>query len=111
MATMRVAQVSRPKGPFEFVERPIPQPGPGWVRIKVQACGVCHSDSMFKDGLYPGVQFPCVLGHEVAGTRRRGGPGRRVVEAWAARGRGLVRRKLRPLRAVPARESVRLPVY
>jgi D-arabinose 1-dehydrogenase-like Zn-dependent alcohol dehydrogenase len=79
MATMRVAQVSRPKGPFEFVERPIPQPGPGWVRIKVQACGVCHSDSMFKDGLYPGVQFPCVLGHEVAGLVDAVGQG---VELW-----------------------------
>ena len=46
MARMRVAQVSRPKRPFEIVERPIPEPGPGTVRIKVQACGICHSDSI-----------------------------------------------------------------
>ena len=50
MAMMRVAQVSRPKGPFEIVERPIPEPGAGSVRIKVQACGICHSDSLIKEG-------------------------------------------------------------
>jgi D-arabinose 1-dehydrogenase-like Zn-dependent alcohol dehydrogenase len=50
---MRVAQVSRPKGPFEIVERPVPEPGPGRVRIKVQACGICHSDSLTKEGLFP----------------------------------------------------------
>ena len=50
MATMRVAQVSRPKGPFEIVERPIPEPGAGTVRIAVRACGVCHSDSLTKEG-------------------------------------------------------------
>ena len=49
-ATMRVAQVSRPGGPLELVERPIPDPGPGSVRIKVQACGICHSDAMTKEG-------------------------------------------------------------
>lgn len=68
MKTMRVAQVSRPKGPFEIVERPIPEAGPGWVRIKVQACGVCHSDSMTKEGLFPGLQFPRVPGHEAVGV-------------------------------------------
>ena len=50
MATMRVVQVSRPNGPFEIVERPIPEPGAGAVRIKVQACGICHSDSITKEG-------------------------------------------------------------
>ena len=68
MATMRVAQVSRPGGPLELVERPIPDPGPGSVRIKVQACGICHSDAMTKEGLWPGITFPRVPGHEVVGV-------------------------------------------
>ena len=68
MATMRVVQVPRPKGPFEIVERPIPEPGPGEVRIRVQACGICHSDSIVKDGLFPNIQYPRVPGHEVAGV-------------------------------------------
>ncbi len=75
MATMRVAQVSRPKGPFEIVERPIPEPAAGTVRIKVQACGICHSDSMTKEGLFPGIQYPRVPGHEVAGVIDAVGPG------------------------------------
>jgi D-arabinose 1-dehydrogenase-like Zn-dependent alcohol dehydrogenase len=64
---MRVAQVSRPGGPLEIVERPIPEPPPGWVRVKVQACGICHSDTLVKDGLWPGLQYPRVPGHEVIG--------------------------------------------
>ena len=68
MATMRVAQVSGPKRPFEIVERPVPQPGPGTVRIKVAACGICHSDALVKEGLWPGIQYPRVPGHEVAGA-------------------------------------------
>ena len=52
MAKMRVAQISRPNGPFEIVEREIPAPGAGEVRLKVQACGICHSDSMRKEGLF-----------------------------------------------------------
>jgi D-arabinose 1-dehydrogenase-like Zn-dependent alcohol dehydrogenase len=68
MATMRVAQVCRPNGPLEIVERPIPQPPTGWLRIKVQACGICHSDSFVKEGLWPGIQYPRVPGHEVAGV-------------------------------------------
>jgi D-arabinose 1-dehydrogenase-like Zn-dependent alcohol dehydrogenase len=72
---MRVAQVSRPKGPFEIIERPVPAPGPGTVRIKVLACGVCHSDSFTKEGLFPGIQFPRVPGHEVAGVIDAVGPG------------------------------------
>src|SRR6266446_24924 len=66
--TMRVVQVSRAGGPFELVERDIPEPQPGWVRIKVDACGVCHSDSLIKEGLWPGIQYPRVPGHEVSGV-------------------------------------------
>ena len=68
MPGMRAVQVSRAGGPLEIVERPIPEPGAGLVRIKVQACGVCHSDSVTKDGLIPGIQYPRVPGHEVVGT-------------------------------------------
>src|SRR5262249_10819175 len=67
-ATRRVAQLSRPGGPLELVERPIPDPGPGSVRIKVQACGVCHSDVFTKEGQWPGITFPRVPGHEVVGV-------------------------------------------
>lgn len=55
MATMRVAQISRPHGPFEIVERPVPEPIKGTVRIKVQACGICHSDPLVKEGHWPGL--------------------------------------------------------
>src|SRR5436189_439297 len=75
MQTMRAVQVSRPNGPFEIVERPIPEPGAGWVRIKVLACGICHSDSITKEGLFPGMQYPRVPGHEVAGVINAVGPG------------------------------------
>jgi len=68
MATMRVAQISGAGRPFEIVERPIPEPSPGTVRIKVAACGVCHSDALVKEGLWPGLQYPRVPGHEVTGT-------------------------------------------
>jgi D-arabinose 1-dehydrogenase-like Zn-dependent alcohol dehydrogenase len=64
---MRAVQVARAKGALELVEREIPQPGAGWVRIKVDACGVCHSDSLVKEGLWPGIQYPRVPGHEVVG--------------------------------------------
>jgi D-arabinose 1-dehydrogenase-like Zn-dependent alcohol dehydrogenase len=75
MAVMRVAQVAHATGPLEIVERPIPEPSPGWVRIKVQACGICHSDSFTKEGLIPGIQYPRVPGHEVAGVIDAIGPG------------------------------------
>lgn len=65
---MRRVQVLRPKGPFEIVEQSVPEPGPGLVRIKVHACGICHSDTLTKDGAFPGVQYPRVPGHEVIGT-------------------------------------------
>src|SRR5271157_1572274 len=68
MAKMRAVQVSRANGPLELVEREIPDPGPGTVRIKVEACGVCHSDSFTKEGLFPGIQYPRVPGHEIAGV-------------------------------------------
>jgi len=67
MAKMHAAQVSRPNGPIEIVEREIPTPGAGEVRVKVQACGICHSDSVVKEGLFPNIQYPRVPGHEVAG--------------------------------------------
>ena len=86
---MRVAQVSGPKGKFEIVERPIPEAAPGTVRIKVAACGICHSDSLVKEGLWPGLQYPRVPGHEVAGTIDAIGagvtglaPGQRVGVGW-----------------------------
>jgi D-arabinose 1-dehydrogenase-like Zn-dependent alcohol dehydrogenase len=65
---MRVAQVTKAGGPIELVERDVPQPGPGEVRIRVLACGVCHSDVFTKEGLWPGIQYPRVPGHEVAGV-------------------------------------------
>jgi len=64
---MRSVQVSKPGGPFEIVDRDIPEPGPRQVRIKVQACGICHSDSITKEGLFPGILYPRVPGHEIAG--------------------------------------------
>ena len=64
---MKVAQISKPGGNFELVEREIPQPGAGHVRVKVEACGICHSDVLVKDGMWPGLQYPRVPGHEVAG--------------------------------------------
>jgi D-arabinose 1-dehydrogenase-like Zn-dependent alcohol dehydrogenase len=67
MPKMRAVQVVRARGPFEIVEREIPEPESGMVRIKVQACGVCHSDQVTKDGLFPGIQYPRVPGHEVIG--------------------------------------------
>ena len=79
VGTMRVAQVSSPGADFEIVEREIPKPDAGQVRIKVQACGVCHSDVLTKEGLWPGIQYPRVPGHEVAGIIDEVGAG---VSAW-----------------------------
>jgi D-arabinose 1-dehydrogenase-like Zn-dependent alcohol dehydrogenase len=81
MAKMRCVQVAAPKGPFELVERDIPDPRPGTVRIAVQACGICHSDSFTKEGLFPGIQYPRVPGHEIAGVIDAVGPG---VPGWTA---------------------------
>jgi D-arabinose 1-dehydrogenase-like Zn-dependent alcohol dehydrogenase len=55
---MRSVQISKPKGPLEIVERDLPEPDAAQVRIKVQACGICHSDSVTKDGLLPGIEYP-----------------------------------------------------
>lgn len=65
---MKAVQISKAGGPLEIVERPIPAPPPDWVRLKVQACGVCHSDVLVKDGQWPGLQYPRIPGHEVAGV-------------------------------------------
>jgi D-arabinose 1-dehydrogenase-like Zn-dependent alcohol dehydrogenase len=88
MSKMRVVQVARPKAPFEIAEREIPEPGSGSVRIKVQACGICHSDSLTKEG-FPLVQYPRVPGHEVVGVVDAVGsgvarwkPGQRVGVGW-----------------------------
>jgi D-arabinose 1-dehydrogenase-like Zn-dependent alcohol dehydrogenase len=64
---MKAAQISKPGGNWELVERDIPEPGAGQVRVKVEACGICHSDVLVKDGLWPGLQYPRVPGHEIAG--------------------------------------------
>src|SRR5271168_5018732 len=79
MAKMKVAQVAKPHGDFEIVEREIPQPGAGWVRIKVHACGICFSDHVTKDALFPWITYPRVPGHEVAGVVDAVGPG---VTTW-----------------------------
>jgi D-arabinose 1-dehydrogenase-like Zn-dependent alcohol dehydrogenase len=76
---MKVAQISKPGGDFELIERDIPEPGPGQVRIKVEACGICHSDALVKEGLWPGLQYPRIPGHEIAGHLDALGAG---VTAW-----------------------------
>ena len=86
---MKAVQISKPGGNFEVVERPIPQPGRGQVRIKVEACGICHSDALVKEGQWPGMQYPRVPGHEIAGRIDAVGadvtlwkPGQRVGVGW-----------------------------
>ena len=79
MAKMKVAQIAKAGADFEIVEWEIPQPGPGHVRIRVQACGVCHSDVLTKEGGWPGLVYPRVPGHEVAGVIDEAGPG---VTQW-----------------------------
>jgi D-arabinose 1-dehydrogenase-like Zn-dependent alcohol dehydrogenase len=86
---MKAVQISKPGGNFEVVDRPIPQPGRGQVRIKVEACGICHSDALVKEGHWPGVQYPRVPGHEIGGRIDALGadvtlwkPGQRVGVGW-----------------------------
>jgi D-arabinose 1-dehydrogenase-like Zn-dependent alcohol dehydrogenase len=86
---MTAAQVSKPGGNWELVERDIPEPGPGQIRLKVEACGICHSDVFVKDGGWPGLRFPRVPGHEVAGHVDAVGanvvewkPGQRAGVGW-----------------------------
>lgn len=81
MPKMRAIQVPRAGAPFEIVEREIPEPGPGTVRIKVEACGICHSDSLTKDGSLPIISYPRVPGHEVVGVVDAVGSG---VARWKA---------------------------
>src|SRR2546425_10248988 len=64
---MKAAQISKPGGDWELIERDVPDPGAGQVRVKVEACGICHSDALVKEGLWPGLQYPRVPGHEIAG--------------------------------------------
>lgn len=75
MDSYRVARVTAPGGTFEIAEREVPQPGPGHVRIAVEACGVCHSDAHCVEGRLPAVSFPDVLGHETAGRIEEPGEG------------------------------------
>ena len=79
MAQMVAVQIGREGGPFDVVKREVQAPGPNQVRIKVQACGICHSDMFVKEGHWPGLQYPRVTGHEVAGVIDEVGPG---VTAW-----------------------------
>ena len=79
VAPMKVAQVPKAGADFQIVEREIPKPDAGQVRIKVQACGICHSDVLTKEGLFPGIQYPRVPGHEVAGVVDEVGVG---VTVW-----------------------------
>ena len=79
MPQMTAVQIRSPGGPFEVVKRDIPSPGPNRVRIKVQACGICHSDMFVKEGYWPGLQYPRVTGHEVAGVIDEVGAG---VTMW-----------------------------
>jgi D-arabinose 1-dehydrogenase-like Zn-dependent alcohol dehydrogenase len=79
MRKMKAVEVRQPGGPLELVERDVPEPGMGQVLIKVQACGICHSDVFTKEGLWPGLQYPRVPGHEIAGMIDAVGAG---VEEW-----------------------------
>jgi alcohol dehydrogenase/propanol-preferring alcohol dehydrogenase len=76
---MRAVQVSEPGGDFELVERDVPAPGPGEALVRVQACGICHSDSYVKEGGFPGISYPAVPGHEIAGVIAALGKG---VRGW-----------------------------
>jgi D-arabinose 1-dehydrogenase-like Zn-dependent alcohol dehydrogenase len=71
---MRAVQVTSSKGPLELVEREVPEPGPGQVRIRIEACGICHSDVLTREGLWPGISYPRVPGHEIAGSIDALGP-------------------------------------
>ncbi|MBZ5663607.1 MAG: alcohol dehydrogenase [Acidobacteriia bacterium] len=89
MSRMKAVQISKPGGNFELVERNIPEPGRNQLRIKVEACGICHSDALVKEGLWPGIQYPRVPGHEIAGRIDAVGadvtnwkPGQRVGVGW-----------------------------
>ena len=78
-APMKVAQIPKAGADFQIVDREIPKPGMGQVRIRVEACGICHSDVLTKEGMWPGIQYPRVPGHEVAGVVDELGAG---ISAW-----------------------------
>jgi D-arabinose 1-dehydrogenase-like Zn-dependent alcohol dehydrogenase len=87
--TMQAAQIRKPSGEWELVERVLPEPRAGQVRVKVEACGICHSDVLVKEGLWPGLEYPRVPGHEIAGHIDAVGdnviawrPGQRVGVGW-----------------------------
>jgi alcohol dehydrogenase/propanol-preferring alcohol dehydrogenase len=89
VSKMKAVQVSKPGGNFELIERSVPEPGRGQVRIKVEACGICHSDVLVKEGYWPGIQYPRIPGHEIAGRIDAVGadvtnwkPGQRVGVGW-----------------------------
>ncbi len=89
MSKMKAVQVGKPGGNFEIVERNIPEPARNQVRIKVEACGICHSDTLVKEGYWPGIQYPRIPGHEIAGHIDAVGadvtnwkPGQRVGVGW-----------------------------
>ena len=79
MTTFRAAQVTSPRGPLALVDRRLTDPAPGTVRVAVEACGICHSDSVLVDDMLPGLQFPVTSGHEIAGRIDALGEG---VEGW-----------------------------
>ena len=106
---MKVAQIPKAGADFQIVEREIPKPGAGQVRIKVQACGVCHSDVFTKEGAWPGIQYPRVPGHEVAGIIDELGAGVSEWKKGAARRCRLARRPGRHVSLVPARRFSQLP--
>ena len=100
---MKVVQVAKPNAPLELVERATPEPAAGQVRIKVQACGVCHSDMFTVTGGFPGIQFPRVPGHEIVGLIDARRAWRTGLEKRCPGRRGLAWRSLRSLQLVSAR--------
>ena len=91
MPLMKAMQISKPGGDFELVEKEIPLPKENEVRLKVQACGICHGDAVVKEGHFPGIQYPRVPGHEVVGIVDKSRPhvsrwqvGQRVGVSWLA---------------------------
>jgi alcohol dehydrogenase/propanol-preferring alcohol dehydrogenase len=78
---MKAVQIASAGSDFEIVDRPTPEPGPGEVRVQVKACGICHSDAFVKDGTFPGIEYPRVPGHEIAGAIDSLGEG---VSGWSA---------------------------